>query len=172
MRIEPIQAKYIDDSIQVVKQAFATAEHSDGDEFQLISRLRDSDDYHSEYDAIALNDDNQVIGHAMLSEAMVGNTPIFVLAPLAVLPKYQKQGVGSALITYLEVTAGEDMRRAISILGDPAYYGRFGYQPASDYNITPPAGIPAEYFMIKPLFDGALAKVSGELKYAAEFNLD
>ncbi|WP_407893788.1 GNAT family N-acetyltransferase [Lacticaseibacillus sp. N501-2] len=172
MRIEPIQPKYFDESQQVVKAAFETAKHSDGDEFQLIKRLRQSADYRPQYDAIALNDAGQVIGHAMLSLAHVGQTPIFVLAPLAVLPAYRNQGVGGALITYLEVTAGEDMRRAISILGDPKYYGRFGYTPAADFDITPPAGIPAEYFLIKPLFDGALAHVTGELQYAAEFQLD
>ena len=172
MRIEPIQSQYLSESCQVITEAFAHAEHTDGDEADLVLRLRESKDYHPEYDAIALNDDGQVIGYAMMSQALIGKTPIFVLAPLAVLPDDQNQGVGSALITYLEVTAGEDMRRAISVLGDPAYYGRFGYRLAADFNITPPAGIPAEYFLIKPLFDGALANVSGELQYAPEFNLD
>lgn len=170
MRIEPITDQYLDASLTVITTAFAKAEYTDGHEAQLVQRLRASDTYHPEYDAVALNDDGTVIGHAMLSQATIaGKWPVFVLAPLAVHPDWQNQGVGGGLITYLEVQAGEDARRGISILGDPAYYGRFGYRPASNWQITPPDGIPAQFFLFKELLPGSMKNISGPLAYDPVF---
>ncbi|MCI1987451.1 MAG: N-acetyltransferase [Lactobacillus sp.] len=173
MRIEPITAQYLTESLHVIQAAFATAPHTDGHEADLVKALRQSPTYHADYDVVALNDAGQVIGHAMLSPATVGDKqwPLFVLAPLAVRPDSQGQGVGGALLTYLEIQAGEDARRGLSILGDPAYYSRFGYQPAKNFGITAPTAVPEENFLLKELFPGGLQGVSGQLQYAPEFGL-
>lgn len=130
MRIQPVTKPYLNASLAVIAAAFANAPHTDGHEAELVTALRQSPAYHPDYDVIAVNDNDHVIGHAMLSPAVVvGETtrwPLFVLAPLAVHPDVQNRGVGGALLTYLEIQAGEDARRGIAILGDPAYYGRFG----------------------------------------------
>ncbi len=172
MRIEPITDQYLDASLKTITAAFATAKYTDGHEAALVQRLRQSPTYHPEYDAVALNDDDEVIGYALLSQALVAaKWPVFVLAPLAVHPAWQHRGVGSALLTYLEVQAGEDARRGLSILGDPAYYGHFGYRPVSEWQITPPAGIPAEFFLFKELLPGSMATVTGELAYDPAFGI-
>lgn len=170
MQITPITTPYLKASQQVVAQAFAQAPHASGDEAQLVARLRQSPHYNADYDVIALMD-KQVVGAAMLSRALVGTTPIWVLGPLAVLPDYQGQGIGGALISYLEVQAGEDERRAISILGDPDYYQRFGYQPAQDFGITAPMEVEAKYFLIKELFPQALHGIAGQLQYDPAFGI-
>ncbi|WP_461226295.1 GNAT family N-acetyltransferase [Lacticaseibacillus suihuaensis] len=171
MKIQPVTKDYLAPSVALVTAAFATAAHSDGNEGPLVAKLRQSATYHPEYDAIALADDGTLIGHAMLSEASVGATKLFVLAPLAVAPAHQHQGVGSALIAYLEAVAGEDLRRAISILGDPAYYGRFGYGPAARFGITAPFPVADENFMIRELIPGGLRGVTGRLQYDPAFGL-
>lgn len=173
MKIEPISPNQFDASIAVIKQAFAGAAHTDGHEGELVAKLRKSPTYDPDYDVIATTDDGTVIGSALLSEAKITNDaqtwPVFVLAPLAVLPAYQHQSVGSNLVKYLEMQAGEDERLAISILGDPAFYGRFDYKPASQYGITGP--FKGDEFMIKAIREGGLYNVSGKLTYDPAFGL-
>lgn len=172
MQITPITAQHQQASLQLITTAFATAAHSDGHEAELVAKLRQSATYHPDYDVVALNDDGVVVGHALLSQALVAERwPVFVLAPLAVHPDWQHRGIGGALITYLEVQAGEDARRGISILGDPAYYGRFGYRPAAEWQITPPQAWPSANFMFKELVPGSMHGVSGTLTYDPAFGL-
>ena len=89
--------------------------------------------------------DSQVAGHVIFTKCGVAGRPVIValLAPLAVANRWQRQGVGSAL-----VRAGlQEMENAdaqvVCVLGDPAYYGRFGFLP--DTSIQPPFRLPAEY---------------------------
>ena len=86
-----------------------------------------------------------VIGHIAFTRCTVGGFPsaLSLLAPLAVAPECQRQGIGTALIH-------EGMRRRrdegavrIYVLGDPAYYGRFGFQPESD--VQPPYPLPEDW---------------------------
>lgn len=173
MKIKPITPNQFDASLDVIKQAFAGAAHTDGHEAELVAKLRKSPTYDPDYDVIATSDDGAVIGSALLSQAKIISDaqtwPVFVLSPLAVLPAYQHQSVGSNLIKYLEMQAGEDERMAISILGDPKFYGRFGYLPASQYDITGP--FTGAEFMIKPIREGGLDNVSGRLEYDPAFGL-
>ena len=81
----------------VVKAAFATAECSDGKEQDLVVALRNSDAYVPELSLVA-EVDGKIVGHIMFTEAEVGNRTELVLAPLAVLPEHQRQGIGMALI--------------------------------------------------------------------------
>ncbi|WP_125702333.1 GNAT family N-acetyltransferase [Lacticaseibacillus daqingensis] len=175
MRITPITPQQWAASLTLITAAFATAPHADGNEAALVAKLRQSPTYHPAYDAVAFSDQGVLVGHALLSEAAIvgphGRWPVFVLAPLAVAPDWQRQGVGGALITYLEAQAGEDARRAISILGDPAYYGRFGYRPAIDFGVQAPFDVPEENFMLRELIPDGLSGVSGVLQYDAAFGL-
>jgi putative acetyltransferase len=85
--------------------------------------------------------DNQVIGYVSYSPIFLKSDPSisgYILAPLAVSPKRQNQGVGSNLIN-----AGIDMltRDGVGFLlvyGDPAYYGRFGFKEEIGYSFLPP----------------------------------
>lgn len=175
MKIKPLTPADFAASLTLITTAFATAPHTDGNEANLVAALRQSANYQADYDVGAFTDDGTLIGHALLSKATVQTAtqawPIFVLAPLAVLPAYQNQGVGGALITYLEMQAGEDARRAISILGDPAYYGRFGYQPAANFNVQAPFEVESKYFLLRPIVAGGLTGVSGTLHYDPAFGL-
>lgn len=175
MLIEPVIPAEYPATQELVRRAFLGAGHTDGDEYQLIGRLRKEDEYHPEFDVVAKLPDGTIAGHAMLSPIRIVNGQVhhaaLALAPLAVAPEYQHQGIGGQLIQYLEHAATSAQWHAISILGDPAYYGRFGYVPASDFGIHAGFDVPAEYYMLKELTPGALADVRGVVQYQASFGI-
>ena len=102
-----------------------------------------------------------------LQQQKVGNDTVLVLAPLAILPAFQKQGIGSALINKGHQIAKELGYEYCLVLGSEHYYPRFGYLPAEQFGIKVPKGIPSINFMAKKLIFRA-GKIS-EVKYAKEF---
>ncbi|WP_416212707.1 GNAT family N-acetyltransferase [Jeotgalicoccus nanhaiensis] len=87
-----------------------------------------------------------------------------MLAPIAVNPGLQQKGIGKLLMNELEKRAKRFDYGFISILGHPGYYVKFGYGPASEYNIYPPfEGIPDEAFMIKEIQEGYLKNKEGTI---------
>ena len=115
----------------------------------------------------------QVIGHIMFSPACLAAHPelrIMGLAPMAVLPEYQRNGVGSALVEAgLEECRSLGMK-AVIVLGHPAYYPRFGFQPSNRFNMESEYDVPAEIFMALELEPGALSDVSGRVGYHDAFS--
>jgi putative acetyltransferase len=115
---------------------------------------------------------NKVVGHIMFSPVTVTLAPKNFrgvgLAPLCVLPEFQRQGIGSMLARegLKQCTkAGFDMA---VVLGSRHYYPRFGFSRASDY------GLGNEYngdenFMALELKDGVFDKVGGTVQYSPEF---
>ena len=119
-------------------------------------------------------DGDRVIGHILFSPVTVESESqsfsAVGLGPMAVLPHYQKRGVGSEL-----VRAGlEECRRLgheiVVVLGHPDYYPRFGFVSASTYGIRCEYDVPNEVFMVLELREGALSGRSGTVKYQPEFN--
>ena len=77
----------------VVKQAFASAEHSDGNEQDLVVALRNSSNFIPELSLVAIKD-NKIVGYILFTKIKIGEYEELALAPLGILPKYQKQGIG------------------------------------------------------------------------------
>ena len=76
--------------------------------------------------------------------------PVLTMGPVCVKPELQSRGIGAALIRKtLSLAAGRSP--AVIIYGDPAYYGRFGFRPASDFGITDAEGEPCPAILIHPL---------------------
>jgi putative acetyltransferase len=93
------------------------------------------------------------------------------LAPVAVEPEFQRQGIGVALIRW----GLDECRRLghamVVVLGEPAYYGRFGFTSASRFGIDCPFPVPSEAFMVLDLYLNAAAGRRGMVYYRPEFEL-
>jgi putative acetyltransferase len=123
--------------------AFRTAAHSAGTEQFIVNALRRAG-------ALAVSLvaelDGNVIGHVAVSPVTVsdGTTGWYGLGPISVLPQHQRSGVGSTLMRAALQALQYRGAAGCMLVGDPAYYRRFGFQPAAE--LTCP-GVPAENFM-------------------------
>ena len=89
--------------------------------------------------------DSQVAGHVIFTLCGISGDELraALLAPLAVAPEWQRQGVGTALVTAGLERMKEEGVSIVCVLGDPAYYGRFGFE--SEALIEPPYPLPPEW---------------------------
>ena len=155
------------DSIHYVnEQAFGQPE-----EANLIDQLRSRGKV--KLSLVAL-EGSQIVGHILFSPVIVesehGRFEAITLAPMAVIPEYQRKGIGSELV----VTGIEECRRLgfgiITVLGHPEFYPRFGFVPAQPKGIGCEFNAPEEAWMILELKHGALAGRSGTVKFPPEFS--
>ena len=146
----------------LVKAAFASAEHSSGTEAQIVERLRAAGALTL---SLVAEDGGEIVGHAAFSPVALDgkSTGWFGLGPVAVRPDRQRQGIGDALIS-------EGLGQLVAygaagcvVLGEPAYYGRFGF--TTDERLRYP-GPPPEYFQALA-FGGAIP--SGTVAYHPAF---
>src|SRR5262249_51224479 len=100
-----------------------------------------------------------VVGHILFSQVTVADAPdgfsAVGLAPVAVLPQFQRQGIGSRLIREGLEQCKRAAYDAAVLLGDPVYYSRFGFLRAAEFELQNEYGVLDE-FMVLPLRDGAL----------------
>lgn len=145
-----------------VKEAFETAATSDGNEQDFVNILRASKNYIPELALVAI-DNGHLIGHIMLTKfAFEG---MLLLAPLTVKLDYRHQGVGTKLVQKAFELAKEMNYTSVVVLGDPDYYGRFGFKPSVNFGITCTNDIPPQYVQIVELQDGALDSINGTLSF-------
>lgn len=153
----------------LIKEAFKTAEHSDGNEQELVSKLRESNNFIPELSLVATIN-GKIVGYILFTKIKIGKYEELALAPLAVLPKYQKQGVGTKLIQEGHKIAKRLGYHYSIVLGSEKYYQKFGYLPASIYRIKPPFKVPSENFMAINLTNTDI-KINGIVEYAKEFDV-
>lgn len=123
--------------------------------------------------SLIAEDNGVIVGHIMFSPvSLIGHPELRImgLAPMAVAPEHQRQGIGSAL-----VRAGlEECKKlgfgAVVVLGHPAYYPRFGFSSSARFGIGCEYDVPEEVFMVVELQAGFLKCASGKVKYHAAFS--
>jgi putative acetyltransferase len=131
----------------VTKRAFAPMPYADGDEQELIGKLRDAG-------ALALSlvaeKDDAVVGQVTFSPAFAadGSSGWYALGPVSVEPELKHQGIGGKLIRAGIAWLREQDAAGCVLVGNLAYYSRFGFRPHPE---LAPEGQPAEYFQILPL---------------------
>ena len=153
----------------VIKTAFETAEHSDGNEQDLVVALRKSDNFIPELSLVAVID-NKIVGYILFTKIKIGKQEELALAPLVVLPEYQKQGIGRTLIQEGNKKAKELGYHYYVVLGSDKYYPKFGYVSAKEYGIVAPFDVPDENFMAIKLNDTDI-EIKGIVQYAKEFGI-
>lgn len=169
MQIRQETDRDFDAVYNLVKTAFAGAEHSDGTEQDLVAALRNGDAFVPELSLVA-GTDGKIAGHILFTEAKVGADTVLVLAPLSVLPEFQRHGIGTALIKEGHKIAAKLGYRYSLVLGSEKYYQRVGYLPAEQFGIEVPEGMPSDNFMAISLQKDA-EPVSGAVIYAKEFGI-
>lgn len=182
----------------VIKDAFETAEERDGNEQDLVVALRSSEAFVPELSIVA-EIDGAIVGHILFTKlGLAGNdnsdnkpdnqtankqggdgvvgdasngAALLALAPLSVLPDYQQQGIGTALIEEGHRRARELGYGYSVVLGSATYYPRSGYIPADELGILPCFDVPRENFMACKLREYAPC-VSGTVRYDKEFGIE
>lgn len=122
--------------------------------------------------SLVAEDDTKIIGHILFSPVTLENEPgltLMGLAPMAVVPSRQRQGVGSSLVREGLERCGQLNAAAVVVLGHPKYYPRFGFSPASRLSLRSEYDVPEEVFMVRELRDGALSGLSGTIRYHPVF---
>ena len=118
-------------------------------------------------------DNKKIVGHILFSPVSVqGNHGLawgMGLAPMAVLPKWQRRGIGSRLIHDAVGRLREANYPFLVVLGHPEYYPRFGFKSARCYGIECEWSVPDEAFMVKVLDPKRMKNVRGIAKYHPEF---
>ena len=153
----------------LIKTAFAAAEHCDGNEQDLVVDLRRGNAFIPELSLVAENA-GKVIGHILFSKAKMDRNAVLLLAPLSVLPEFQRQGVGTALETEGHKIAAQMGYGYSFVLGSESYYPRFGYLPAKQFGVEIPSGFPENNFMGIMLRKDA-RPVGGRIAFPKEFGL-
>ena len=146
----------------VTDAAFAEVGHSDGSEVQIVEKLRAEGDLAL---SLVAEDGERIVGHVATSPVSIsdGSKGWYGLGPISVLPSRQREGVGLRLMQRAIADMREKGARGIVLLGEPAYYSRFGFE--HDPQLAFP-GPPAEYFQ-RLVLDGNAP--SGTVTYAPAF---
>jgi putative acetyltransferase len=135
-------------------------------EVELVLALRRSDAWLPDLSLVAVVD-GRLRGHVVSTRAWIGDSPVLALGPIGVEPAYQARAIGSALMHRTIEIAESAMERLIGLVGEPAYYARFGFVPAADLGISAPDPRWQEYFQVRRL--GRYPPIAGEFEYPAPF---
>lgn len=159
---------------EVVRLAFEAEEMSDHQEHILVERLRQTEDFIAEL-SLVCEIDQHIVGYILFSSIkIVGHqkeTQSLALAPVAVLPAYQRRGIGSKLIEIGHKQALQLGFTSVVVLGHAKYYPKFGYQKASNFGIHLPFDVPDENCMVIELEEHALQHCAGVVHYPEAFTI-
>ena len=116
--------------------------------------------------------EGRVVGHILFSPVSLAEHDelnLAGLAPMAVVPDYQRKGIGSALVRQGLVRCKDLGFCAVVVVGHAEYYPRFGFVPADRYGLRCEYDVPADVFMVAELEAGALNGASGLVRYDGAF---
>lgn len=156
----------------LIEQAFRNMNGSDHREHFLVERLRKSEAFIPELSLVA-ESKSEIIGHILMTKVEIvsedKNATSLGLAPVSVLPEFQGQGVGGALIREAHKQAAGLGYGSVVLLGHKDYYPKFGYKKALNFGIKFPFDVPDEFCMVIELLPDSLQGVHGTIKYSKPF---
>jgi putative acetyltransferase len=117
--------------------------------------------------------DGRLVGHIAFSPVTITSDTATIealgLGPMAVLPAYQRRGIGSKLVEAGLTACHHTPYGVVVVLGHPHYYPRFGFVPAKPLGIVWEHDVTEEAFIVKEIQEGALAQIRGVVQYRPEF---
>jgi predicted N-acetyltransferase YhbS len=171
MRNAEIRPEMIEDYTSITEvndQAFGQK-----NEGRLIIALRKNQEFIPELSLVA-GFGGRVVGHILFYPIKIKANDVshysLALAPMAVLPEYQKRGIGSQLVKEGLKRTRRLGFKSVIVLGHAAYYPRFGFEPAGKWGIRPPFEVPDDVFMALELVRDGLKDIQGTVAYPPEFN--
>ena len=139
-------------------------------EAALVASLRQN---HGIQFSLVAADNGGLVGGVVFSaislEPALSNLNLTGLAPLAVLPSYQRQGIGSQLVRAGLRQCQEIGFGAVFLVGEPDFYTRFGFVPASDFGIRCEFEVPEAYWLVKELRPQVLSGLTALARFRPEF---
>jgi predicted N-acetyltransferase YhbS len=147
--------------------------NTDGDEIDMIDRLRESSGYNEKFEVVAKDRNGEIVGHVLMVPATVRSAtvkfPIVSIVEIGVLHEDQNDGIGQEMVIELETRARLAGYRAVSAVDNSDFFFRNNYVPADNFNILPTVNVDFNANLIKPLFDGALYNKGGKIYYPEEY---
>ena len=131
--------------VAVVRKAFGH-----GLEARLVERLEAEGRVAA---AVVAVSERRIVGHALLSRLFLTAPgrpalPALALAPVAVAPECQSRGIGSLIVSACLRLA--DPALPVFVIGNPAFYGRFGFEPAAGHAVSSRFDVASHFFMVRP----------------------
>jgi putative acetyltransferase len=149
--LRPAELSDHDAILAVVGEAFTASDHDGQEEVQIVLDTWRLDAVVPGLELVAV-EGGSVIGHALGARGGPGSPGVVAVAPLCVSPNRQGQGVGSALMSDLIDRAEQQRWPAVVLLGEPGFYGRFGFQKAGPFGVVyETVGQDSPFFQIRPL---------------------
>ncbi len=156
--------------LAVVEDAFSYGGTRDaGEELAIVRDTWSAQERRPLIELVA-DEGGTVVGHLQAAPGRLDGEPAPVagVAPVCIATSHQRRGAGSALLGALLGAADEARWPLLVLLGDPAYYGRFGFEPAGPLGLSyPPVGADNPHFQARRL-PGYSAALRGEFGYCWE----
>lgn len=153
--------------VDLVRRAFTGPDHDGSEEVEIIEETWRRGASPPGLELVA-DDGGTLVGHVLGALGDCSGTALPGIAPLCVSPERQGEGVGSALMVELLTRLTNKGWPVVVLLGDPRYYGRFGFSPAGELGVTyKPVGAGNPHFMAKVLASG-VPSVGGTYRYCWE----
>lgn len=142
------------------------------DEVNLVSALRDSAGYNPDLSLVA-EFHERIVGHILLTKVRLqrdhGGCDVLALAPMAVVPSQSHRGIGSELVQSALDAAKRMEFPAVVVVGHPEFYRRFGFEPASKWQLRCNLPAPADAVMAMEL-DAGVLDGGGNIIYPTQFS--
>lgn len=170
--IRPEQPTDYSEIARLLKAAFSEHEYSEQPAHLLVERLRKSRAYSPDL-ALVAESGQRLLGYVLLVPVSLADeasdVSLLAMAPLAVDPSCQRQGIGALLMQKAQERAKSQGCSAIILVGDPAFYTKLGYELMRFFQLELPFKVPEAHCMVQVLNKEKLKDLKGRVVYPAAF---